>query len=125
LGIWRITSAALSSRCSTCARVHSAMDLLLLPGAVELVAELANQLLLGPGEAVVFGADDEHLLVAPAIALHPLRIRPVATKPSGRASHGRASASSSTTAPMTEAGLRSPSRPMLLARSCGSTPCCR
>src|SRR5690606_6578815 len=42
--------------------------------AVELLAELADQFTLGPGEAVVIGGDREDALFLPALALDLLGI---------------------------------------------------
>src|SRR5690606_13005823 len=63
-----------SSKCSaTHSAVHSRSAMTRLPThwarAVELLAELADQFTLGPGEAVVIGGDREDALFLPALAL--------------------------------------------------------
>ena len=55
-------------RSSTMSRVHSAIGRVLAL-AVELLAELPHQFLLGPGQPFVVDGNGEHTLFVPAVPL--------------------------------------------------------
>ena len=61
-------------------RVHSAMVDLGAPLAVELLAQLPDQLLLGPAEPLVVNRHREHALFVPAVPLDLVGAAPLAAE---------------------------------------------